>query len=232
MSFARPARRRSGNRPHPALSPLRTRHPRAPQAGSAARKARRRENHANLMACHGDILKSGAPTRIHEATGMSAAAIRFAPIVAWRSTARRVCVRSWYADRSWGSPDARFFRNVRKALELLRATAAQQYSVSELAAACGVAPRTLQKHFRRFLGRTLLEVRLDARLKRARQELLRARPERQRDRYRAALRGKPFRAVCGALSCTLSRNPVHHPAPMPAYRCWRGQFVHESSDTP
>jgi AraC-like DNA-binding protein/tetratricopeptide (TPR) repeat protein len=65
-------------------------------------------------------------------------------------------------------------RDVRKALELLNGDSALQYSVPKLAAACGVAPRTLQKHFRRFLGRTLLEARLDAHLKRARRELLRA----------------------------------------------------------
>jgi AraC-like DNA-binding protein/tetratricopeptide (TPR) repeat protein len=68
-------------------------------------------------------------------------------------------------------------RDVRKALELLEGDSGRQYSVSELAAACGVAPRTLQKHFRGFLGRTLSEVRFDARLKRARRELLRGQPD-------------------------------------------------------
>lgn len=64
--------------------------------------------------------------------------------------------------------------DVNKALELLRADPARGGSVDELAAACGVGRRTLEKHFRRFLGRTLVEVRQDLRLERARHELLRA----------------------------------------------------------
>lgn len=47
----------------------------------------------------------------------------------------------------------------------------------ELAAACGVARRTLQKHFRRFVGRTPTEVQRQFRLERVRREFLRARPE-------------------------------------------------------
>ena len=49
--------------------------------------------------------------------------------------------------------------DVNKAMELLRADPARESSVDELAAACGVGRRTLEKHFRRFLGRTLVEVR-------------------------------------------------------------------------
>ena len=64
--------------------------------------------------------------------------------------------------------------DVNKALELLRADPARERSVDELAAACGVGRRTLEKHFRRFLGRTVVEVRQDLRLERARRELLRA----------------------------------------------------------
>jgi AraC-like DNA-binding protein/tetratricopeptide (TPR) repeat protein len=64
--------------------------------------------------------------------------------------------------------------DVNKALELLRADPAREGSVDELAAACGVGRRTLEKHFRRFLGRTVVEVRQDLRLERARRELLRA----------------------------------------------------------
>src|SRR5271168_2686094 len=77
------------------------------------------------------------------------------------------------ADR--GCPMPVLPHDVRKALELLEGDSGRPYSASELAAACGVAPRTLQKHFRRFLGRTSSEVRLEARLKRARRELLRGR---------------------------------------------------------
>ena len=47
----------------------------------------------------------------------------------------------------------------------------------ELAKACGVAERTLQKHFRRFVGRTPSAVRRELRLGQARRELLRAQPQ-------------------------------------------------------
>jgi AraC-like DNA-binding protein/tetratricopeptide (TPR) repeat protein len=68
-------------------------------------------------------------------------------------------------------------RDVRKALELLEADPAPDLSVPGLASACGVAPRTLQKHFRRFLGRTPHEVRTELRLGRARRALLAAAPD-------------------------------------------------------
>src|SRR5262245_27820764 len=44
-------------------------------------------------------------------------------------------------------------RDVRKVLELLESEPSRPYSIEELAAACGVARRTLQEHFRRFVGR-------------------------------------------------------------------------------
>lgn len=66
-------------------------------------------------------------------------------------------------------------RDVKKALELLAADPAREGSVAELAAACGVGRRTLEKHFRRFLRRSPVEVRRDLRLERARRDLLRAR---------------------------------------------------------
>jgi len=68
-------------------------------------------------------------------------------------------------------------RDVKKAMELMRADPASARSIGELAAACGVARRTLQKHFRLFLGRTPGEVLHELRLERVRQELLQARPE-------------------------------------------------------
>ena len=68
-------------------------------------------------------------------------------------------------------------RDVKKALDLLTADPARERSVGELAAACGVAGRTLQKHFRQFLGRTPREVLRDLRLERVRHELLRTWPE-------------------------------------------------------
>src|SRR5262245_34586353 len=48
-------------------------------------------------------------------------------------------------------------RDVKKALELLRADPARARTIDVLAAECGVARRTLEKHFRRFLGRTPTE---------------------------------------------------------------------------
>jgi AraC-like DNA-binding protein/tetratricopeptide (TPR) repeat protein len=68
-------------------------------------------------------------------------------------------------------------RDVKKALDLLKADPARERSIDELAAACGVARRTLQKHFRRFVGRTPTDVQRRLRLKQVRRELLRARPE-------------------------------------------------------
>lgn len=65
-------------------------------------------------------------------------------------------------------------RDVQRALELLRADPVREGSIDELAAAAGVKRRTLEKHFRRFLCRTPVEVRRDLRLERARRDLLRA----------------------------------------------------------
>ena len=65
-------------------------------------------------------------------------------------------------------------RDVKMALELLRANPAREGSIDELAATAGVKRRTLEKHFRRFLSRTPVEVRRDLRLERARRDLLRA----------------------------------------------------------
>jgi AraC-like DNA-binding protein len=66
---------------------------------------------------------------------------------------------------------------VKKALDLLKADPARERSIDELAAACGVARRTLQKHFRRFVGRTPTQVQRQLLLEQVRRELLRARPE-------------------------------------------------------
>lgn len=67
-------------------------------------------------------------------------------------------------------------RDVKTALNLMRADPARERSIGELAAACGVTARTLQKHFRRFLGRTPTQELLDLRLEQVRLELLRAKP--------------------------------------------------------
>jgi AraC-like DNA-binding protein/tetratricopeptide (TPR) repeat protein len=68
-------------------------------------------------------------------------------------------------------------RDVKAALDLMKADPARERSIGELAATCGVAGRTLQKHFKRFLGRTPGEVLRDLRLERVRQDLLRTWPE-------------------------------------------------------
>jgi len=64
-------------------------------------------------------------------------------------------------------------RDLNRALDRLKAEPERHWTLVGLAAACGVAPRTLQKHFRRFLDRTPLELIRELRLDRARQLLLR-----------------------------------------------------------
>ena len=68
-------------------------------------------------------------------------------------------------------------RDVRQALALLHANSAGEHTIAALAAACRVAPRTLQKHFQQFVGRSPLEVLRDIRLDLVRAELLRARAD-------------------------------------------------------
>src|SRR2546430_815393 len=67
-------------------------------------------------------------------------------------------------------------RGLKKVLDLLESDPSQTLTISELAALGGVAPRTLQKHFRHFLGRTPVQHLHDLRFDRARKELLRAPP--------------------------------------------------------
>ena len=64
-------------------------------------------------------------------------------------------------------------RDLKRALDRLNAEPERAWTVASLAAACGVAPRTLQKHFRCFLGRSPVEFVRELRLDRARQQLLR-----------------------------------------------------------
>ncbi len=63
-------------------------------------------------------------------------------------------------------------RDLNRALDRIKAEPERRWTVVELASACGVAPRTLQRHFRQFLGRTPVEFIRELRLDRARQELL------------------------------------------------------------
>jgi AraC-like DNA-binding protein/tetratricopeptide (TPR) repeat protein len=63
---------------------------------------------------------------------------------------------------------------LKRALDLLEADPARRWTVDEVASACGVGHRTLQRHFRRFIGRMPMEFLRDLRLDMARRELLRA----------------------------------------------------------
>ena len=63
-------------------------------------------------------------------------------------------------------------RDVQQALALLKAHPGHEHTVTALAAACGVAARTLQQHFREFLGQSLIEVLRGIRLDLVRRELL------------------------------------------------------------
>jgi tetratricopeptide (TPR) repeat protein/AraC-like DNA-binding protein len=68
-------------------------------------------------------------------------------------------------------------RDVKKAVALLQADPGRKHRIDELAAQCGVARRTLEKHFRRFVGRSPSQVKRELLLERVRRELLRASPE-------------------------------------------------------
>src|SRR3954466_7948582 len=63
-------------------------------------------------------------------------------------------------------------RHLKKALERLEADPARAWTVGGLASECGVGRRTLQRQFRRFIGKTPMEYVHDLRLDRARREVL------------------------------------------------------------
>src|SRR5690349_13321753 len=63
-------------------------------------------------------------------------------------------------------------RAVRRALDLVESEHGRICGPADLARAVGVAPRTLEKHFRRVLGKTPGAVLREARLAHARRELL------------------------------------------------------------
>ena len=65
-------------------------------------------------------------------------------------------------------------RQLRKAIERLEADPARAWTVREIAAACEVPPRTLQRQFRRFMGQMPMAFVRDLRLDRARIEILHA----------------------------------------------------------
>jgi transcriptional regulator GlxA family with amidase domain len=66
--------------------------------------------------------------------------------------------------------------DVKKALDLLRGDLARRWSVNDLARLCRIPRRTLEKHFRRFVGRAPMEFLRTMRLDQARRSLLRAAP--------------------------------------------------------
>jgi len=68
-------------------------------------------------------------------------------------------------------------RGLKKAIEWLESEPARPWRVGELAVLSGVAPRTLQKHFHRFLDQAPLAFLRDLRIGRIRQELLRGAQE-------------------------------------------------------
>jgi AraC-like DNA-binding protein/tetratricopeptide (TPR) repeat protein len=63
-------------------------------------------------------------------------------------------------------------RGLKKAIERLEAEPERPWRLCDLAALCGVSPRTLQKHFRRFVGSTPRTFLRELRFDRARQGLL------------------------------------------------------------
>src|SRR5262249_33747694 len=65
--------------------------------------------------------------------------------------------------------------DVSTALRLMECDAARTWTIGVLAAACGVAPRTVQKHFRRFVGEPPLRILCAYRFEHARRALLRPR---------------------------------------------------------
>jgi AraC-like DNA-binding protein len=68
-------------------------------------------------------------------------------------------------------------RDVKKALDLLRSDLAHAWTIGDLARRCRVKRRTLEKHFRRFVGQAPLEFLRAERLDQARRRLLAAPPQ-------------------------------------------------------
>lgn len=67
-------------------------------------------------------------------------------------------------------------RGLKKAIEMIERDVARPWTVDELASSCGLARRTLQAHFRRFVGVRPLEFLRGARLAETRRQLVRAEP--------------------------------------------------------
>ena len=67
-------------------------------------------------------------------------------------------------------------RDVKLAMDVLQADLARPWKIDDLASFCGVARRTLEKHFRQFIGCTPAEFLQTERMKHARRTLLKALP--------------------------------------------------------
>ena len=65
-------------------------------------------------------------------------------------------------------------RDLKRALELIKADPTRGWTIGELAKSCGMAPRTLQKRFQQFIGRGPLGFLRDLRLDLVRKELVAA----------------------------------------------------------
>jgi AraC-like DNA-binding protein len=74
-------------------------------------------------------------------------------------------------------PDQPLPRDVKKAVDLLRGDVGRAWKVDDLARVCEVPRRTLEKHFRRFMGCAPLEFLRIERLGQARRRLLRESPD-------------------------------------------------------
>ncbi len=63
--------------------------------------------------------------------------------------------------------------SLKRAVDLLESDPVRAWTIGELALACGIGRRTLQRQFCRFVGREPMEFLLNLRLDMARQQLLR-----------------------------------------------------------
>ena len=88
-----------------------------------------------------------------------------------------------------------FPRGVKLAIHVMRRDPARAWTVDELAAACGLARRTMQTQFRRFLGAAPLEFLRLTRLAEARRRLMQAEPRCNRHQHCCRLRLQSSSAV-------------------------------------
>ena len=90
-------------------------------------------------------------------------------------------------------------RDVKMAIEHIRAELAQPVTVADLTRVCGVAERTLHKHFQAFVGLSPLGYLRRMRLAAVRKRAARTSGERQGHDDRCAIWLRPFRQVLDAV---------------------------------